>query len=746
VIISSCCGCGEGEGTGDCPCTVDEFTSPLSSEYSTTGSAFSVSSGVLTTTGAGRAYKLFVITPGFQQVGGIEVDVINNSHSLFGAYYGPTDNQAKLEWDVANTQLIFTPVVGGVTGTPVTYAGNPTTSIGLRITGEEGAWTFSVLKDGVELGTHLLAITFDTRTIDAGVISGTGGGTWDNLCIRSCEKACITCAGLIMPVAWRLDTAGAFTENPAHENTFLCEGNWVEAFNGTWTMMWHRFVSGAYIVLGRNPPDVALETSFLGGSPCAFYSVFEEPFEIYEDSVPGGLGIDPDLWPGGVITNPLLFPALSHPTNPSGILVHGKRISCAGGAAVFNKLNTAGDGMGVTAWGMQIYRIGVTGSWTLRIQAVAAISHHMDANTPTFSTFIASYSGDKFIGSDLDIRNVGEVTLDLVQVNTETGEPIAFAADSITIAPIQDGELIEDRTLLGSNGCDGNVSPNPICPSLYAETGILVLFGDISGDEFRTCLSGDAGWVKGPYTGQIEQVEYPIAACPSDPVLFSLACEETSPGIKEWILTITAGTDTAKVPFTPYLDQTGFNGTLSASGITLCGQVVNFSALLSDFDLSGLQDHPFVACCEEPDLGLLCSYPDTLGAEGRFENGTCGCTPHSEQLSLTSGALPLCTTDGLPPDIPFFDNTKQYFIGDFVFGGTFGQFIGWRLLMYCATEGGLMWAALDGNGCFFTGGGVTFDCGAFTGTTGNIYGLNGILLGCCMDDIGEAYIDFGGGG
>jgi hypothetical protein len=374
-----------------------------------------------------------------------------------------------------------------------------------------------------------------------------------------------------------------------------------------------------------------------------------------------------------------------------------------------------------------------------------------DGGGPQWNNYIVAYAVSDPIPLDdtFDLTKIGEVTLTITEYPVSTayardasGDRLCTASGTMTISPMDDAEVHESNVLAGTNGCQDEDDAFG-CERVFSEDGVLSMAGTIGGHDFRVCFGGLGGIRRsGPFEA-ILSPPHAVTECSGMPLSFTIDCEMVCEFLYGWILTIDDGTNVVKIPFNPDPSQTNFAATISATGITLCGDVVNFSAYMADFT-GYVGYHPFLAACPDMPVAMQCDLPDTLGAVGRFENGTCGCSPHSEQLVLTSGALPLCTTTGLPPSVPDFNSANDYFIGDFVFGGSFGQYINWRLMVYYGTTGGLRWAALDGNGCYFSGGSITWDCDSLSGTTGNMY--SEIMLGCCMDDIGESYIDFGGTG
>lgn len=194
---------------------IDEFTLNTITAYDVTGGPFAVdlSAQQLESTGAGTATKLVHLPVGTQK-GGVEADVINQSHTLFGLVYGDAGNRIRLEWDVANTQVTLT--VEGSSLSPVNYAGAPTTSLGIRLSGSETDWTIEVYRDGVLIDTQAAVdLAFGTDTAPAGVISDASGGTWDNLCIRDCGCAFGDEFDSLLP---------GYTKNPATANVFLSAG------------------------------------------------------------------------------------------------------------------------------------------------------------------------------------------------------------------------------------------------------------------------------------------------------------------------------------------------------------------------------------------------------------------------------------------------------------------------------------------------------------------------------------------
>jgi hypothetical protein len=277
------------------------------------------------------------------------------------------------------------------------------------------------------------------------------------------------------------------------------------------------------------------------------------------------------------------------------------------------------------------------------------------------------------------------------------------------------------------------VEATPCGEPLTGPNEILWLDYSIDGVAGRACL----GWQFNVETGVFEYTGYSEAsvACVGDYVLFRIYCNPISDetGEPEWRIAIYGGA-TGTGSGQPVDDfPMEYVGTGAGAPLTVSGTLTEVcTSIPFSGDTSICSDPPFFRCCPD-NLGMLCC-GNTLTATGSFLSGTCGCDPHSEAMANTSGEL-LC--GGSPQSITGFDYNETYWISDFPFDGTF-SYIGWKLLVYCSTDGTVRWAALDGTGCFVEGGEVEWDCSTYSGTTGNIYGT--LLLGCCMDDITDGAV------
>lgn len=180
------CRCG-----GECPCVVnDDFSVDTIGDYELTPETadFAISGGQLSSTLDGRATQSLDLPSGSNVIG-VEATLTDNSHSSFGLWIGDGTRNVQWLWQPGSNDCRLI-VADGVTLIDQTYAGDPASTLKVTLGGSEGDWTIKLYRDSTLVATHsAVAVTFDAYRVACGVTS-TGGGTWDDLCLISCDAVC----------------------------------------------------------------------------------------------------------------------------------------------------------------------------------------------------------------------------------------------------------------------------------------------------------------------------------------------------------------------------------------------------------------------------------------------------------------------------------------------------------------------------------------------------------------------------